>query len=79
MDKQAKILEYARSKGEMANHAEKIGATADGDVYGLSLLDAEGLPMPVGFPRLVISKGEKYTLITGDEALKLLGSFDFEK
>ena len=79
MDKQAKILEYARSKGEMANHAENIGATAEGDVYGLSLLDAEGLPMPVGLPRLVISKGEKYTLITGDEALKLLGSFDFEK
>lgn len=79
MDKQAKILEYARSKGEIANQAEKIGTTANGDVYGLSLLDAEGLPMPVGLPRLVISKGEKYTLITGDEALKLLESFDLEE
>lgn len=65
--------------GETANHAEKIGATADGDVYGLSLLDAEGMPMPVGLPSLVITKGENYSLITGEEALKLSGSFDFEE
>ncbi|WP_300944172.1 hypothetical protein [uncultured Duncaniella sp.] len=65
--------------GETANHAEKIGTTADGDVYGLSLLDAEGMPMPVGLPRLVIAKGEKYTLITGKEALNLSISFDLEE
>ncbi|NBJ09205.1 hypothetical protein D1647_24045 [Alistipes sp. Z76] len=79
MDKSAKILEYARNMGETANHAEKIGTTADGDVYGLSLLDAEGMPMPVGLPRLVIAKGEKYTLITGKEALNLSISFDLEE
>ncbi len=79
MDKSAKILEYARSKGETANHAEKIGVTAAGDVYALSLLDGEGMPLPIGLPVLVISKGEKCTLRTGDEALELLGSFDFEE
>lgn len=72
MDKSAKILDYVRSKGEMANHAEKIGATAGGDVYALSLLDGEGMPLPIGLPVLVISKGDNYTLITGDESLELL-------
>lgn len=79
MDKSAKILEYARSKGETANHAEKIGVTAAGDVYALSLLDGEGMPMPIGLPMLVISKGENYTLITGGEALELLGSLGLEE
>lgn len=79
MNKSAQILEFARSKGETANHAEKIGTTADGEVYGLSLLDDEGMPMPIGLPRFVISKGEKHTLITGEEALKLSASFDFEE
>lgn len=79
MDKSAKILEFARSKGETANHAERIGATAEGEVYALSLLDDAGMPMPVGLPVLVISKGEKCTLVTGDEALKLSGSFAFEE
>lgn len=79
MDKSAKILEYAQSKGETANHAEKIGVTADGDVYGLSLLDDEGMPMPTGLPVLVISKGENYTIVTGEEALNLSVSFDFEE
>lgn len=79
MDKSAKILEYARKIGETANHAEKIGTTAGGDVYGLSLLDAEGMPMPVGLPRLIIAKEENYTLITGEEALNLSISFDLEE
>lgn len=79
IDNSAKILKFAQSKGEAANHAEKIATTADGDVYGLSLLDAKGLPMPVGLPRLVIAKGENYTLKTGDEALNLLASFDLEE
>lgn len=79
MDKSAKILEYARSKGETANHAKKIGTTADGDVYGLSLLGADGLPMPLGLPALVITKGDNYTLITGDEAFELLGTLGLEE
>lgn len=79
MDKSAKILEYARKIGETANHAEKIGTTAGGDVYGLSLLDAEGMPMPIGLPRLIIAKGENYTLITGAEALELLESLSLDE
>lgn len=79
MDKLTKILDYARQMGEAANHAEKIGTTADGEVYGLSLLDDDGLPMPTGLPRLVIAKEENYSLIFGDEALNILSSFDLEE
>lgn len=79
MDKLTEILDYAQRMGEAANHTEKIGTTADGDVYGLSLLDADGLPSPIGLPRLVIAKGENYSLIVGDEAMKILSSFDLEE
>lgn len=79
MDKIAKILDYAQKMGEAANHAEKIGANADGDVYALSLLDDHGFALPTGLPRLVIAKGGNYSLITGDDALALLGSFDLEE
>ena len=75
MTKLTKILEYAQSMGETANHAEKIGSNAQGEVYSLSLWNDEGVPMPIGLPRLVISKGDKYSLLTGEAALKLVGSF----
>ncbi|NBJ09210.1 hypothetical protein D1647_24070 [Alistipes sp. Z76] len=79
MDKIAKILAYVQNMGEDANHAEKIGANADGDVYALSLLDDTGFALPTGLPRLVIISGENYSLITGNDALALLGSFDLEE
>lgn len=79
MDKIAKILDYAQRMGERVNHAEKIGATADGDVYGLSLLDNHDFALPTGLPRLVIANGDNYSLITGNDALALLGSFDLEE
>ncbi|MDE6346376.1 MAG: hypothetical protein K2L55_06895 [Muribaculaceae bacterium] len=79
MDKIAKILDYAQKMGEAANHAEKIGANTDGVVYALSLLDDHGFALPTGLPRLIIAKGENYNLITGDDALTLLDSFDLEE
>lgn len=79
MAKETKILEYAQSIGETVNHAEKIGDTAQGEVYALSLLDDSGFPMPIGLPRLIISKGGKYTLITGEAALELSSSFGFDE
>lgn len=79
MNKITKILAYAQKMGEDTNHAEKIGANADGDVYALSLLDDNGFALPTGLPRLIIAKGENYSLITGDDALVLLGSFDLEE
>lgn len=79
MDIKSKILKFAQAKGEVVNHIEKIGTTADGDVYGLGLLGAGGLPMPIGLPRLVIVKEGNYTLITGEEALNLPISFDLEE
>lgn len=79
MDKEAKILEYAQGLGEACNQAEFVATTKRGDVYGLSMVDADGFPMPMGLPRLIIAKGEKYTLITDDEALKLLESLSLEE
>jgi hypothetical protein len=79
MDKIAKILAYAQNMGEDTNHAEKIGENTAGDVYSLSLLDDNGFALPTGLPRLVIAKGENYSLITGDDALALLGSFDLKE
>lgn len=79
MDKEAKILDYAQEQGEACNRAEYVGTTKSGDVYALSFVDANGFPLPMGLPRLVIAKGENYSLITGDKALKMLESFDLEE
>ncbi|MBD5349702.1 MAG: hypothetical protein HDR89_02300 [Bacteroides sp.] len=79
MDKIAKILDYAQKMGEAVNHVEKVGTTAAGDVYSLSLLDDHGFALPTGLPRLVVAKGENYSLTTGDDALALLDSFDLEE
>ncbi|WP_289744272.1 hypothetical protein [uncultured Duncaniella sp.] len=79
MDKITKILDYAQKMGEAANHAEKVGTTAAGDVYSLGLLDDHGFALPTGLPRLVVAKGENCSLITGNDALALLGSFDLEE
>lgn len=79
MGSENKILNYAQELGEAANHAEKVATIEEGDVYSLSLLDTDGLPMPVGLPRLVIVNGEQYRFVTGEEALHLLASFDFEE
>ena len=79
MDKITKILAYAQKMGEDINHAEKIGANADGNVYALSLLDDKGFTLPTGLPRFIIAKGENYSLITGDDALALLGSFNLKE
>lgn len=79
MVKDKKILDYALQQGEAANCVEKVVTTADEVVYALSLLDASGLPMPVGLPRLVIARGENLRLVTGEEALHLLSSIDLEE
>ncbi len=79
MTNETRILDYARSKGTAANHAELVAQTAAGDFYALSFLDEAGFPIPTGLPLLVKAKEENYTLITGDEALALLGSFGLEE
>ena len=79
MDEITKILDYAQKMGEAANHAEKVGSTAAGDVYSLSLLDDHGFALPTGLPRLVVAKEGNCNLITGDDALALLGSFDLKE
>lgn len=79
MENVNKVLSYAQQQGEAANHAEKVAEIAAGNVYSLSLLDTDGFPMPVGLPRIVIVKGEHFQLVTGDDALRLLASFDLEK
>lgn len=79
MGNKKNILDYVRQQGEAANHAEKVATIATGDVYSISLLDTDGFPMPVGLPRLVIANGKHYRLVTGEEALNLLASFDLEE
>lgn len=53
------------------NHAELLGKHGKETVYGLSLLDESGLPMPTGLPVLVLVFGSKYRVMTGERALKL--------
>ena len=79
MDKEAKIIDYAQEQGEVCNRAEYLSTTKSGDVYALSFVDNDGFPLPMGLPRLVIAKGENYSLITGDKALKMLESFNLEE
>lgn len=79
MDMVSKILGFAREKGEEANHAEKIGQTAQGAVYAIELLGKDGLPMPVGLPRLIIANRDNYMLIIGDAALDLLESLELDE
>lgn len=79
MGNEAKILSYAQEQGEVCNNAEQIAETEAGTVYTLSLLDADGFPMPIGLPRLVIENGGKCTMVRGEEALTLLGSLDLEE
>ena len=79
MGNEAKILSYAQSLCEVCNNAEQIAETEAGTIYALALLDADGMPMPLGLPRLVIEKGSSRKIVKGKEALTLLDSLDLEK
>lgn len=79
MNTLSKILNYALQQGETVNHVEKVGVISSEDVYALSLNDADGFPMPIGLPRLVVAKGDSFRLISGEEALHLLNSLDIKE
>lgn len=57
---------------------KKIASTKDGDVFALSLVDANGFPLPVGLSNIVILKEDKQTLISGSEALDLIERLENE-
>ena len=72
MDITNTILDFAYQNGVGANEVEKIASTKDGDVFALSHVDANGFPLPVGLPNIVILKEDKLTLVSGSEALDLI-------
>ena len=78
MDITNTILDFAYQNGVGANEVEKIASTKDGDVFELSLVDANGFPLPVGFPNVVILKEDKLTLVSGSEALDLIERLENE-
>lgn len=78
MDITNTILDFAYQNGVGANEVEKIASTKDGDVFALSLVDANGFPLPVGLPNIVILKEDKLTLVSGSEALGLIERLENE-
>ena len=78
MDITNTILDFAYQNGVGANEVEKIASTKDGDVFELFLVDANGFPLPVGLPNIVILKEDKLTLVSGSEALDLIERLENE-
>lgn len=66
-----KIIEEEASKCGF-NHIEFIKEYDGAKLYGASLLDENGLPVPMGLPTLFLLKGGNVSIRDGEEALALL-------
>mgnify|MGYP007101829493 CR=1 FL=1 len=79
-----KVREVAANEG--CNHVEFVGTIVVGtiegntrshDVFSISEVDENGLPIPTGLPVLILWDGEEVEeVVTGARSLKLLSRFD---
>lgn len=67
-----KILNFATNRGYIANHVEKVSEYEGENIYVLSLIDTDGMAMPIGLPVIVIEKDSKFRIIEGDDTLLFL-------
>lgn len=58
------------------NRVEYLGTLEGYDVYSMYIVGKNGLPEPTGLPELILYNCSKYKIVTGEEALGLLGQFD---
>lgn len=65
----AEVVRYQNENG--CNTSELVASNAQGDIYALSRIDSDAMPVPIGLPLFVIVKNGKAILITGSEAFKL--------
>ena len=65
----AEVVRYQNENG--CNTSELVASNAQGDIYALSLIDSDGMPVPIGLRLFVIVKNGEAILVTGSEALKL--------
>ena len=65
----AEVVRYQNENG--CNTSELVASNAQGDIYALSCIDSDGMPLPIGLPLFVIVKNDKAILVTGSEAFKL--------
>lgn len=73
-----KVRETAANEG--CNHVEFVGTiegnTRNHDVYSISEVDKDGLPVPTGLPVLILWDGEDVEeVVYGARSLKLLSRF----
>lgn len=64
-----RIREIARNEG--CNTVKYCGMHGKWEVYGVSEVGEDGLPVPVGLPTLVLWDGHKSKIVTGEKALNL--------
>ncbi len=65
----AEVVRYQNENG--CNTSELVASNARGDIYALSCIDSDGMPVPIGLPLFVIVKNGKSILVAGSEAFKL--------
>ena len=65
----AEVVRYQNENG--CNTSELVASNAQGDIYALSCIDSDDMPVPIGLPLFVIVKNGKAILVTGSEAFKL--------
>lgn len=59
------------------NHIERVGAVDGYEVFSLSEVDEEsGIPIPTGFPLLVLWNGDATKIVSGEKSLRLLSRLD---
>ena len=64
---------HAIADKEGCNHIERVGAVDGFEVFSLSEVDEEsGIPIPTGFPLLVLWNGEAIKIVSGEKSLRLL-------
>ncbi len=74
-----KVRDVAANEG--CNHVEYVGTiegnTRSHEVFSISEVDENGLPIPTGLPVLVLWDGEEVEeVVTGARSLKLLSRLD---
>lgn len=73
----AEVVRYQNENG--CNTSELVASNAQGDIYALSRIDSDGMPVPIGLPLFVIVKNGKAILVTGSQALKLTSTLFADK
>ena len=61
------VIEAAQYEG--CNSVKYLGKNGTLDVYGISEVDDNGRPVPVGLPTLVLWDGETVEFVCGEDAL----------